>query len=95
MDIDLVKLSGTHVLLELLTPAHRETIRPLAKNEVIWEFNKMLPIDEDYDAAFDAYLGAIKEGVLRKHGHRNDGSIRHTVVYSIIDDEWFKQKKIY
>lgn len=55
----------------------------------------MLPIDEDYDAAFDAYLGAIKEGVLRKHGYRNDGSIRHTVVYSIIDDEWFKQKKIY
>lgn len=33
-------------------------------------------------------LGAIKEGILRKHGYRNDGSIRHTVVYSIIDDEW-------
>lgn len=33
-------------------------------------------------------IGAVKEGVLRKHGYRNDGAIRHTVVFSIIDDEW-------
>jgi RimJ/RimL family protein N-acetyltransferase len=33
-------------------------------------------------------IGGVKEGVLRKHGYRNDGSIRHTVVYSIIDEEW-------
>ena len=33
-------------------------------------------------------IGGVKEGILRKHGYRNDGSIRHTVIYSIIDDEW-------
>jgi RimJ/RimL family protein N-acetyltransferase len=33
-------------------------------------------------------IGGVKEGVLRKHGYRNDGSIRHTVIFSIINDEW-------
>ncbi|HZI54244.1 MAG TPA: GNAT family protein, partial [Chitinophagaceae bacterium] len=33
-------------------------------------------------------IGGVKEGILRKHGYRPDGSIKHTVVYSIIDDEW-------
>jgi N-acetyltransferase len=26
--------------------------------------------------------------VLRDHGYRNDGSLKNTVIYSIIDDEW-------
>jgi len=189
MDIDITKLRGSHVYLEFLSPGHREILRLLAKNEVIWEFNKMLPADESYDAAYDDYfdaaldknglsgqqtfvikksednsiigktrlyeinptektvligytwyipevwgkvfnkeckllllqyvfeemkfnraelrvahqnlrsqkavekIGAIKEGVLRKHGYRNDGSIRNTVVYSIIDDEWVQTKE--
>jgi len=38
-------------------------------------------------------IGAVKEGVLRKHGYRNDGSIRHTVVYSVINDEWPQTKE--
>lgn len=33
-------------------------------------------------------LGAIKEGVLRNHMVTFDGSIRHSVYYSIIDSEW-------
>ena len=189
MEIDIAKLRGSHVYLEFLSPSHREAIRTLAKNEVIWEFNKMLPGDDSYDAAFDSYfdaaldknglggqqafvikktgddsiigmtrlyeispkektvligytwyipavwgkvynkeckllllqyafenmkfnrvelrvahqnvrsqkavekIGAVKEGILRKHGYRNDGSIRHTVVYSIIDDEWPQTKE--
>ena len=189
MDIDVARLRGDYVYLELLSPAHREKLRFLAKNEAIWEFNKMLPTDDSYDAAYDDYfnaaldknglggqqtfvikktedgsiigmtrlyeinpkektiligytwyipavwgkvhnkeckllllqyvfeemkfnraelrvahqnlrsqravekIGAIKEGVLRKHGYRNDGSIRHTVVYSIIDDEWPQTKE--
>ncbi|MEO6314948.1 MAG: GNAT family protein [Chitinophagaceae bacterium] len=35
-----------------------------------------------------AKIGAVKEGELRKYGFRNDGSVRNTVVFSIIDDEW-------
>jgi len=184
MTIDISKLRGSHVYLELLLPEHRGSIRQLATDERIWEFNKMLLIDENYDKMFDAYfdsaldktalggqqsfvirqieddamigmtrlyevseknklatigytwyipsvwggvhnkecklmllqyifetlqfnrvelrvahqnirsqkavekIGGVKEGVLRKHGYRNDGSLKHTVIYSIIDDEW-------
>jgi RimJ/RimL family protein N-acetyltransferase len=38
-------------------------------------------------------IGGVKEGVLRKYTYRNDGSIRHTVLFSIIDDEWPEKKK--
>jgi len=37
-------------------------------------------------------IGGIKEAVLRKHGLHADGTIRHTVVFSIIDDEWPETK---
>lgn len=33
-------------------------------------------------------LGAQREGVLRKHRIRRDGSWRDTVTYSMTDDEW-------
>ncbi|MCY1142195.1 GNAT family protein [Actinoplanes sp. Pm04-4] len=33
-------------------------------------------------------LGAVREGVLRKHRRRADGSWRDTVVYAMLDDEW-------
>jgi RimJ/RimL family protein N-acetyltransferase len=33
-------------------------------------------------------LGAVREGVLRRHRPRVDGSWRDTVVYSMTDEEW-------
>jgi RimJ/RimL family protein N-acetyltransferase len=33
-------------------------------------------------------LGAVKEGVLRNHIIMPDGHIRHSVMYSILPDEW-------
>jgi len=30
--------------------------------------------------------------VLRKHGLHADGTVRNTVVFSIIDDEWSQKK---
>lgn len=33
-------------------------------------------------------IGATKEGVLRNHMIRKEGTIRHTVMYSIIQEEW-------
>jgi N-acetyltransferase len=38
-------------------------------------------------------IGGIKEGVLRRHGYRNDGSPKDTVIFSIIIDEWPVQKE--
>lgn len=35
-----------------------------------------------------ARLGAHREGVLRKHKLRRDGSWRDTVIFSMTDDEW-------
>jgi N-acetyltransferase len=35
-----------------------------------------------------AKLGAKREGVLRRHMKREDGSFRDTVVYSVLKDEW-------
>ncbi|MGE5640904.1 MAG: GNAT family N-acetyltransferase [Clostridia bacterium] len=33
-------------------------------------------------------LGAKKDGVIRHHAPRRDGSVRDTVMYSVLEDEW-------
>ena len=33
-------------------------------------------------------IGGVKEGMLRKHGLHADGTLRHTFIFSIVDDEW-------
>ena len=38
-------------------------------------------------------IGAVKEGVLRNHMIRKEGTIRHTVMYSIIKEEWLIVKE--
>lgn len=38
-------------------------------------------------------LGAVKEGILRNHMIRKEGTIRHTVMYSIIQEEWNSVKE--
>jgi RimJ/RimL family protein N-acetyltransferase len=38
-------------------------------------------------------IGGVKEGVLRKTGYRPDGSLRDTVIFGIIDDEWPAKKE--
>ena len=38
-------------------------------------------------------IGGVKEGILRKHGYRNDGSPKDTVIFSIINDEWICVKE--
>jgi RimJ/RimL family protein N-acetyltransferase len=35
-----------------------------------------------------ARLGAVREGVLRHQYVRRDGSLRDTVMYSIVPEEW-------
>ncbi len=38
-------------------------------------------------------LGANLDGILRNHQILKDGSVRDTVVYSIIDSEWPEVKQ--
>ena len=37
-------------------------------------------------------IGAVKEGVLRNHMIRKEGIIRHTVMYSVILEDWTQLK---
>lgn len=39
-----------------------------------------------------AKLGAQREGVLRRHSKREDGTFRDTVVFSVLADEWPRVK---
>lgn len=43
--------------------------------------------NERSQAAVDR-IGGVREGVMRKHKIRRDGSWRDTVLYSMTDDEW-------
>jgi len=38
-------------------------------------------------------LGAFKEGILRNHMILPDGTLRHSVYYSVIESEWSKVRK--
>jgi len=189
MDIDLSKLKGKYIYLELLQPNNKETLRDLAKDERIWEGNRGFILNETFDDQFDNYfataldnnamggqqafvmhkvsddsiigmtrflnidkkekrleigytwytpavwgkvynkeckllllqytfeelnfnraqfnvagqnirsqkavekIGGVKEGVLRKYGYRNDGSLKNNVIFSIINDEWPVKKE--
>jgi RimJ/RimL family protein N-acetyltransferase len=42
----------------------------------------------DRSQAAIARLGATREGVLRRHKRRADGSFRDTVVFSVLREEW-------
>jgi RimJ/RimL family protein N-acetyltransferase len=53
---DLNLLKGRHVYLQFLTEVHRKVLRPLAKDERIWEFTKTLLLTETYDRQFDNYF---------------------------------------
>jgi RimJ/RimL family protein N-acetyltransferase len=188
MQMDVTRLKGHYVYLELLKADHIPELKELAKNERIWEFTRTLLVDVSYDEQFNHYIqtaldprntggqvsfiirrskddaligmtryygiepahkrisigytwyipevwggvenkeckllllqyafevldfqrvqfdvahqnirsqkavekiGGTKEAVLRKHGLHADGTIRDTVVFSIIDDEWPRKK---
>jgi N-acetyltransferase len=51
---------------------------------VVWHTD----IYNERSQAAIARLGATREGVLRKHRLRRDGSWRDTVQYSMTDDDW-------
>lgn len=189
MRIDVSKLKGKHIYLEILQPSHKEILKQLAMDERIWEGNRGFILDETFDRQFEQYfstaidnlamgqqqafvmrktiddkiigmtrilnidekekrleigytwyipavwgkvynkewkllllqytfeelgfnrvqfnvagqnirsqkavekIGGVKEGVLRKHGYRNDGSLKDTVIFSIINDEWPVKKE--
>jgi RimJ/RimL family protein N-acetyltransferase len=71
---------NTESKLLLLTHA----FETLGAARVVWHTD----IYNERSQAAIARLGATKEGVLRKHRIRRDGSWRDTVQYSMTDDDW-------
>ena len=53
---ELSLLKGRQVYLDFLTEGHREVLRPLARDERIWEFTKTLLLTDTYDQQFDNYF---------------------------------------
>jgi RimJ/RimL family protein N-acetyltransferase len=51
---------------------------------VVWHVD----ILNERSQAAVARIGGVREGVLRKHRIRRDGSWRDTVLFSMTDDEW-------
>lgn len=56
---------------------------------VVWHVDIM---NERSQAAVER-IGGVREGVLRKHKIRRDGSWRDTVLFSMTDDEWPAARK--
>ncbi|MGJ9411517.1 GNAT family N-acetyltransferase [Aeromicrobium sp. CF4.19] len=71
---------NTEAKLLLLTHA----FETLGCVRVVWHTD----IRNERSQAAIARLGAQREGVLRKHKVRRDGSWRDTVQFSMLDDEW-------
>ena len=49
--------------------------------------------DQEKPRGFLAALGARKDGVLRHHQARRDGTVRDSVMYSILATEWRDVKR--
>ena len=62
----------------------RRAFEDLGAARVVWHVD----IRNERSQAAIERLGARREGVLRKHKPRDDGSWRDTVTYSMLDHEW-------
>ena len=52
----MVELENAFITLRFLTEQHREILRPLAKDDRIWEYTKTLMLTDTYDQQFDWYF---------------------------------------
>lgn len=62
----------------------RRAFDDLGCARVVWHVD----IKNERSQAAVERIGGVREGVLRKHIIRRDGSWRDTVLFSMIDDEW-------
>ena len=69
MHIDVSKLIGKYVFLEKLLPGHKELIRSIARDERIWEFNRMMLVNDTYDKQYDDYFAVASDPRGRGEQH--------------------------
>ncbi|GAA4023431.1 GNAT family protein [Deinococcus rubellus] len=78
--------TGANRAFKLLLLAHAFEVMEIRRVEIKTDL-----INERSQTAIAA-LGAVREGVLRKHMVRTDGSARDTVMFSVTDGEWPEMK---
>ncbi|MDO9379569.1 MAG: GNAT family protein [Nocardioidaceae bacterium] len=76
---------NTESKLLLLTRA----FETLGAARVVWHVD----VRNDRSVAAVERLGATREGLLRKHRRRRDGSWRDTVQLALIDDDWARVRE--
>jgi hypothetical protein len=93
-------LTGRYVRLEPLSAEHTEGLFEAGRDPRVWTWpSKRRPADvSGMRALVDGMLaahrggaqvpGARRDGLLRDHRIMPDGSVRHTVVYSMVEREW-------
>ena len=86
-DTDLSRLRGPNVYLTKLTEQHREALRPLARDERIWEFTKTLLLTDTYDTQFDRYFNEA----LATAGPEGQGF----VIRASADDSFIGMTRVY
>jgi RimJ/RimL family protein N-acetyltransferase len=74
--------TGINTEAKLLLLRHAFDVLSCAR--VVWHVD----IKNERSQAAVERIGGVREGVLRKHIIRRDGSWRDTVLYSMTDDEW-------
>jgi RimJ/RimL family protein N-acetyltransferase len=52
----MIELENPWIRLRFLTEHHRDALRPLAKDDRIWEYTKTLMVTDTYDQQFDNYF---------------------------------------
>jgi RimJ/RimL family protein N-acetyltransferase len=84
-------LRGAYIYLEPATEAHRELLRPLAKDERLWEFTKTLLINDSYDTQFDDYYNIALATTVNENGQafvirqtKNDRILGMTRVHNVV-----------
>jgi N-acetyltransferase len=97
---ELSLLKGRQVYLIFLTEAHREILRPLARDERIWEFTKTLMITDTYDRQFEKYFneamataaGGGQTFVIVEDGGTIGGKDRVIGMTRVYDVDWKVRK---
>jgi N-acetyltransferase len=56
MLIDINKLRGNYIYLELLASDHKAYLQQAAKDDSIWEFTKEFDTQDNFDSRFDTYF---------------------------------------
>ncbi|HEY6737230.1 MAG TPA: GNAT family protein [Actinopolymorphaceae bacterium] len=79
--------TGLNTESKLLLLGH--AFERLGAVRVVWHTD----VRNERSQAAIARLGAVREGVLRKHKKRKDGTWRDTVLFSMTDDEWPRAKE--